>query len=271
MNERLNDYKEYLIARNKSMIYYNCIKLFLIHCENKKINYLEINQQTITDFFNENNYSAGSKNNHILAGRNFYSFLEIERDNNEWFKIKLLKTEKKEPDYLTLGDIERAIKMIATENKRLNVNKIEIVLLVMFYLGLRKGELLLAKREDFDLVNCMVKIHHRKTKEESILPIPNKLMKKLVNYFNSEVEETNAFNITLAEVNYLFCKVLSHYLGKKVHPHLARSGCATYLAEKGIQTNVIQKILNHKSILTTMRYTEPKQKDIERLYREKIK
>lgn len=269
MNERLNDYKTYLINLHKSLIYYNYLMPLVEYLQEKNLTFETLTKEELAQYFTDKKYKSGSINCLLKAGKDFCKF--IEQENSPFKEIKLLKTETKTPDYLTLEDIERAIKMIATEKKRLNVNKSEIVLLMMFYLGLRKSELLLAKREDFDLVNCMVKIHHKKTKEESILPIPNKLMKKLVNYFNSEPEEINAFNITLAEVNYLFRNVLSHYLGRKIHPHLTRSGCATYLAEKGIQTNVIQKILNHKSILTTMRYTEPKQKDIERLYREKIK
>lgn len=269
MIERLNDYKTYTLNLKKSLIYFNCLCPLSEYLQEKNLVFGTLTKEQLAQYFTDKNYKAGSINNVIKAGKDFCKF--IGQENNPFKEIKLLKTESKVVDYLTIQEIERAIKMIATENKRLNIDKTEIVLLVMFYLGLRKSEVLLAKREDFDLVNCTVKIHHIKTKEESILPISNKLMKKLIIYFNSEEEETNAFNVTLAEINYLFRNLLSHYLGRKIHPHLARSGCATYLAEKGIQTNVIQKILNHKSILTTMRYTEPKQNDIERLYREKIK
>ena len=41
-----------------------------------------------------------------------------------------------------------------------------------------------------------------------------------------------------------------------VHPHMLRHACGFYLANKGIDTRIIQDYLGHRSIRHTVRYTE---------------
>ena len=41
-----------------------------------------------------------------------------------------------------------------------------------------------------------------------------------------------------------------------VHPHMLRHACGYYLANKGIDTRIIQDLLGHVSITHTVRYTE---------------
>lgn len=42
----------------------------------------------------------------------------------------------------------------------------------------------------------------------------------------------------------------------KIHPHMLRHACGYYLANKGRDTRTIQDYLGHKSISTTVRYTQ---------------
>jgi site-specific recombinase XerD len=271
MIEILEKYQNYLLARNLSLVYKNFIKKFLEYCTAEHVEYQTITQQTITDFFNKNTYASNSKNNFIKAGRSFYSFLGIAKEQNEWFKIKMLKVERKLPEYLMLDDIQKAIKYITTYNSRLDSTKIETVLYFMFYTGIRKSELLNLKRASFDLTNCAVKIYEQKTKQEKIIYYPEKLRDKIQSYFNTSQEKENSFNITLGEINYLFGEIISKHLGKKIKPHLTRHGGARYMLEKGVPATIVQKILGHQSLNTTLIYLSPDQKMIERIYKEKIK
>jgi integrase len=262
-------YKEYLKARNQSMVYYNYIKLFLTYCNSKQINYLEINQQIITDFFNGNNYSPNSKNNFIKAGRSFYNFLNIPRENNEWFKIRMLEIARKEIEVIDLKDIEKVVKSVATYNSRLNADKIEIILLLMFYTIIRKSELLSLKRQDIDIVNGEMKIYEQKTKQENIIDFPLNLIPKIIAYFNAYPEENNAFNITFAEINYLFRGVMTKVLGKKCKPHLTRHGGIRYLLSK-IPPQDVQSMAGHKDIRTTLQYGIVNREERKKTYRQKI-
>jgi len=116
----------------------------------------------------------------------------------------------------------------------------------------------------------LVKIYASKTKEEKIIPFPEKIRDKINQYFQSEPEENNAFNLNKGNLEYLFRAVISKHLGKKLSPHNIRHGSAKYILNRGVPITVLQKLLGHKSIQTTLIYAEADKEEIERNYRQKI-
>ena len=199
----LDKYKDYLLARGQSLVYYNFIKKFLEYCKSKKINYKNITQENLTQFFTDNQYSLNSKNNFIKAGRSYGGFLEINKEQNEWYKIKLLKVERKIPNYLTENDLREAIKYLITyHSNKISIVKIHALMNFLFYTGIRKAELLGLKRVDFNLEEGKVKVYG-KGKKERILYYSVKVKKLLEQYFQSEIEKRNAFNLTIAKINYI--------------------------------------------------------------------
>jgi len=268
--ENLIRYKEYLLARNQSMVYYNYIKLWLQYCNKKNIDYLYISQKNITDFFNCSSYSSNSKNNFIKSGRSFYSFLNIAKENNEWFKIKLLEVERKQPKYITFEELLQGIKYYSTYSKAgMSSTKCNAILKFLFFTGIRKGELLSLNREKIDLINCSVNIWGQKDKTERIVYFPNIIIKDLTDYFNSEKELNNAFSITLAEINYL-SKKIGKYLNKNISTHIFRHSSATYMMRQNISPLVIQRILGHNSLQTTLIYANPDDKLAQEVYKKQI-
>jgi integrase len=181
----------------------------------------------------------------------------------------MLEVIKREIEVIELEDIQKTIRYIATYNSRLNANKIEIILYLMFYTLMRKSEILSLKRLDFDLVNSEIKIYEKKTKQENTVDFPEKFTPKIIAYFNSEPEENNALNITEPEINYLFRGVMSKALGKKVKPHLTRHGGIRYLLEK-LPPQDVQDIAGHKNIKTTLQYGKVNRKTRKENYRKKI-
>jgi site-specific recombinase XerD len=268
MKSKLEEYKNYLLNLKKSLVYYN----FLIPLSNylleKNLQFETLTKEQVAQYFTDKNYKPNSIDNVIKACRDYVKFLGL--PNHSISEIKQLDKVKRIPEYLTLEEIQKSVKYIATYNSRLNANQAEILLLFMFYIGVRKSEILNLKRENIDLVNCKVKIYDEKNKEEKILPFPDKIIKKLTDYFNAYPEEQNAFNITSSQINYLFRIVMSKALGKKIKPHLTRHGSGRYLLEKGVPITVVQKMFGHKSIQTTLQYLDPDQAMIDRTYRDKI-
>ena len=115
MNEQLTKYKQFLQARGQNNAYFNVMRIFKGYLE--KNNIIEITQQIITDFFIQGNYSNNSKNAFIRAGRNYYS-VYLQQEKNAWKEIKLLKVERKIPDYITEKDIDKAKQMLITYYSR---------------------------------------------------------------------------------------------------------------------------------------------------------
>jgi site-specific recombinase XerD len=269
MEDILNKYKEFLIARSLSLNYHNIMRIFLFYLKDKKIEPENITQKTITDFFNSNSsYSISTKNQFIKAGRNFYSFIGIE--NNEWTKIKLMKTERKIPDYLTEEEIERAISFIITyHSKRMTPIKIRALLHFLFYSGVRKNEILILKRNDFNFEDNTAKVYG-KGKKQRIICFPKNISKEIQDYFSSEPEINNCFNVSLGILNYL-PKLISKHLNKKVYPHLFRHSFARNLIyNKGVDINTVSKLLGHSSISTTLIYINPDEKAIKDNYKKLV-
>ena len=269
--EILNKYKEYLIARNQSMVYYNFIKTFLAYCEKNHVDYNNITQETITLFFNSNKYSSNSKNNFIKAGRSFYGFLNTPEDKNEWFKITLLKVDRKIPTYLSEEDLRACIKYLNTYSSNIGTSEQkEALLFFMFYTGARKGEILSLHRKDINLEECSVKLWGQKSKQDRIVYFSVKVKNRLVDYFNKEQETINAFNTTRMKIDYLIHSLNKYFPGKKISPHTFRHSFGRNLVEKGIPLGIISKQMGHSSINTTLIYTDPNEETIKKIMKDKI-
>lgn len=265
---RAEDYKQYLLNLKLSLVYYNYIRIFIAYLENNKLEFETITKEQLAEYFKIKSYSSNAINNVIKSCRGYSKFLGLEKHSS--FEIRLLEVAKRQRQYITLEDIKEAIKYISTYHYRINTNKIEIVLLLLFFTGMRKGELYNLNRTDFDFDKCLIKVYAEKTKEEKYLPFPKNLKDKIQNYFNSEKEEINAFNLKIGNLEYIFRGIINKHLGKKLSPHKLRHGSAKYLLKKGIPITTLQKILGHKSIFTTLIYAEADQQIIEQDYREKI-
>jgi len=268
--EELIKYKDFLIARNLSTNYFNVIRILLSFLQTKSIEFNAITQDIITEFFNTNNYSSNTKNQFIKGGRNYGDYLQIPKEQNQFYQIKLMKTERKIPDYLTEKDLGEAKKYLITyESKRISIPKINALLDFLFYSGIRKAELLNLKRTDFNFEENSVKVFGKGDKER-ITYYPEKIKKEIQDYFASEPEQINAFNITLGKINYMAIQI-GKYLGKRIYTHLFRHSGAREMQRKGIPLAILSKILGHGSIATTMIYCDENEEGRRNIYKERMK
>jgi len=266
--DNLEQYKEYLKNIKRSLAYYNYLRPLSEYLKKNDMEFVNITKDQLAKYFSDKKYSPNAINLVIKSCRDFCRYKKIE--SHACFEIKLLKVKRKVIEYLTLDEIERAIKHIATNNPRLNSDKVATILYFMFFTGIRKSELLNLTRDNIDVEKCLVKIYEEKTKKEKIIPYPKRINDRIKNYFLLEAEKNNAFNITKKQINYLFRNIMTKYLGRKIKPHLTRHGGARYLGNKGVPPTIIQKILGHTNLNTTLIYLEADQKMIEEKYREQI-
>jgi len=243
--ERLNKYKEYLEARQLSLNYYNIMHQFLAYLQEKSIEFTVLTQENITDFFNaHSNYSASTRNQFIKAGRHFALFLGM--TTSEFHKIRLMKTDRKIPDYLTEEDLTKAIKYMATYHSDTHSSdKISAILLFLFYTGVRKGELLSLKRADFNFDELTVKIWGQKSKTERMVYFPERVKNKIVKYFSIEKEEINAFNLTRRKIDYICLLLRKYFPNKKIKTNLfIHSDCRNMLRHN-IPITIEKDIMGH--------------------------
>jgi len=278
MNEILEKYKSFLIARKQSLNYHNIMRIFLGYLEEQKLDYQNITQEIITNFFNSHpDYEKRTLTQYIKAGRHFYSqFLQIPKENTEWYKIKYFKGHKNTPKFLTIEELGQIISQFCTyENRLMLPNKARVFINFVYMTGLRKEELLKLKRADINLESnpCEIKVIGKGDKERFVYfceKYSPKLKQELIDYFASEPETINVFNLTIGKVNYFFRRMNKYLVDRKISPHLFRhcvsadtqvftkKGWKKYneikIKDKILTYNFRKNILEYKALINIYKY-----------------
>ena len=178
-------------------------------------------------------------------------------------KIPLAKNKGKLPVVLNKDEV---IKMFGST---LNL-KHRLVLMFLYYTGIRLNELVNLKWEDIDFQRGIIHLKTAKGEKERVTFFHEKL-KNFIGYFNLK-KEGFVFISNFAKkyddsTVQLIVRNAAKKAGisKKVTPHILRHSFATHLLEAGADIRHIQKLLGHASLQTTQIYTHVANKDIKKL------
>jgi len=284
------DFKNYLAAKGYSSDYYKRIGNFLKWVAANNIDMTKITLQELHSFLNSlPSTHSGTVNSYILIVRLFYKFLNdtnvvpvslLESVTN---KFKLRRTSQTIKDYITKDELNDMIEMGQSFVEYVPPMKLSAILYFLFYTGLRRNEFLRLKRNDIDLAGCTVKVRiPTKNRQERIVFFPKRIaatktnpmvefVKLLTDYFASEPEEDNAFNMTPNSLQRLIKNLKDFVPKKNLTIHTFRHSFARMLAAQQIDSRIAQKLLGHKDIKSTMIYYDPDIDIIQGIYKEKVK
>jgi integrase/recombinase XerD len=138
------------------------------------------------------------------------------------------------------------------------------VVMVMYGTGLRISEACALEVTDIDAARGLVHVRHGKGNRERFAILPKRLLLALRSYwaasrpplpllFPSE-DATQPVSTDHIRTG-IAAAVRACGFSKKVSPHVLRHSFATHLLETGTELGVIQALLGHASIRTTMLYT----------------
>ncbi len=158
--------------------------------------------------------------------------------------------------------------VIALIQKTQNL-KHRALLMTAYSAGLRVSELVTLKIQDIDSKRMMLHIRAGKGKKDRMVPLSQKLLLTLRDYFRQyrpnvylfETESGEAYESRYAQAVLKESK-LKAGICKKGSIHLLRHSYATHLLESGTDIRYIQAFLGHNS-LQTMRYTHVSKLKIE--------
>jgi site-specific recombinase XerD len=199
--------------------------------------------------------------------RSVYFALKFFYENvlNEKFneKLPLAKKNLKLPVVLSRGEISKM--MEATNNI-----KHRLVLMFLYYAGLRLDEVRNLKWQDIDFDRDIIHIKTAKGEKERVVFLHPKLKEMLEIYginkqglvFRSQ-RDRKYNKRTIQQIVKNAAKKAG--IKKKVTPHTLRHSFATHLLEAGADIRYIQQLLGHKSLRTTQIYTHVANKDIKKL------
>lgn len=178
--QTINKYLEGINNPNTRKTYKFLLNKFHNFLQNNNIN--DINQENINTIIhdykahlNTQNYKATTINQHLIALKIFINdYTQIQYNKN----LKLVKTPRKKPRYLTTQQIQTALKY--TDNKT-----DELIIKLLTSTGLRIHEALKITKKELENTdetgNAMIQIIGKNTKRR-IVVIPTKLTKELKKY-----------------------------------------------------------------------------------------
>jgi len=208
-------------------------------------------------------YSTKSKS----TMRSAYFALKFFQENvlNTKFeeKLPLARKSLKLPLVLSKEEIN---KMIESTN---NI-KHKLVIMFLYYAGLRLDEARNLKWQDIDFDREIIHLKTAKGDKERVIFLHKKLIDMLKMYGIKEEgpvfvsQQGGKYNKrTIQQIIKFSSKKVG--IKKNVTPHTLRHSFATHLLESGADIRYIQQLLGHKNLKTTQIYTHVANKDIKKL------
>ena len=174
--------------------------------------------------------------------------------------------EHKLPNVLSKEEVAAILQVLVNQKHR-------TMLSLIYACGLRRGELLNLKPENVDSKRHLLLILNAKGKKDRVIPISDKVIMMLREYYKMYKPKTWLFEGQNAGEQYSdksIQSVLKQALekakvSKPVTLHWLRHSYATHLLESGTDLRYIQELLGHKSSKTTEIYTHVTEKGLQKI------
>ena len=263
MIKYLELYKQYLVVEKGLAM--NSVNAYI----NDIIDYFKFNEEGDSEgyfkYLKEREIKTSSMARKITSVKGYYSFLYRNRyiKENTFISIDLPKKEKKLPNYLTYGEIERMINSIKKEEL------LERALFETLYgCGFRVSELINIRLKDVHFEEKMIECIGKGNKQRYV-PVNDIALSCIYSYIkdirsNLKRKENDRLlflgykgkKLTRQYV-FLLIKELCSRAGikKVVSPHVIRHSFATHLIENNANLRAVQTMLGHQNITTTEIYT----------------
>lgn len=174
-----------------------------------------------------------------------------------WGDIKIKRPRKNRhlPDILSKEEVDKMIQL--TTNL-----KHKAIIAVLYSSGVRKEELLNLKTRDIDSNRMLIRVHNGKGNKSRDTLLAQNTLKLLRSYYRLYHPAEYLFESFRPGVPYSASSVKEVVqratqkagITKHIYPHSLRHAFATHLLEDGTNLKVIQKLLGHTSLRSTMIY-----------------
>jgi integrase/recombinase XerD len=252
--------------------FFNSLKFKVNSIENRK----KLNSSQVEKHISElikSGLSPRSANRKLSAIRSFLKYLVDtgQLEVNPAKEIKLLKTPKSLPKYLSFEEIESIFETLKSEKGALAFRNL-LMVEILYSAGLRVSELIRLKRQNINLETGYLIVEGKGGKQR-LVPFSE----QCAQYLKSWIDEERGKLTGWADRNeFIFCnrfgkpisrqgvwKILKKTAEKagvsdyknRVSPHVLRHSFATHLLNYGFNLKSLQAVLGHSDISTTQIYT----------------
>ena len=248
------NYRRY--SENTIKTYSDALEVFFRFFQNKKLESLTIEDiiQFNNDYILRKNLSSSYQNQVINAVKLFYR-----NRFNKTMEVDFIqrpRREKRLPNVLSKEEVKSILEAPTNLKHR-------AMLSLIYACGLRRSELLNLTLVDILSNRNLLFIRQSKGKKDRVVPISNKLIDILRDYYKAFKPKTWLFEGQFPNTKYsekslenvLKQSLTKTKISKKVSLHWLRHSYATHLLENGTDLRYIQELLGHSSSRTTEIYT----------------
>lgn len=208
--------------------------------------------------------SLSYQNQTVNAARLFFKTIQGSRLITE--QIERPRPEHKLPNVLSKEEVAAILHALQNQKHR-------TMLSLIYACGLRRGELLNLKPENIDSKRHLLIILNAKGKKDRVVPISDKVIEMLREYFKAYRPITWLFEGQNPGEQYSEKSIQSVLkqalekakISKPVTLHWLRHSYATHLLESGTDLRYIQELLGHKSSKTTEIYTHVTETSLQKI------
>jgi integrase/recombinase XerD len=216
------------------------------------------------DYIISRKYSASFQSGVINSVKLFFS-----NRLNRKLEPELVKRPK-QPKILPHVLPKEEVKLILQAHQNI---KHRAMLSLLYACGLRRGELLNIRIQDIDSKRGMLRINKGKGAKDRVVPISEKMLELLREYFQYERPKEYLFEgqalgqpySAKSLENVLQQAVKKAGISKKPTLHWLRHSYATHLLDNGTDLRFIQELLGHRSSKTTEIYTHVSTKSLQKI------
>jgi len=167
------------------------------------------------------------------------------------------KVRQKLPDILSGTEVDKLLEAVESTTYR-------AIVMVTYAVGLRISEVCALGIGDIDPKRMLIHVRHAKGGRDRYVPLPERVLFTLREYWKEmrpkgphlfPGQQPGTWVSDAAVRKNLKVAVAKARITKHVTPHVMRHSFATHLLELGTDIRVIQMLLGHRSIRTTLRYT----------------
>ncbi len=270
-NTTIRSFINFIEQYDKSLSFENFKKIDLI-------NFLEYKNMVLEK---HSELKMSSKKLYITHLKTFFTFINENLDMD--IKIStIFKLNIKIPSRTPKGVEKNDVKSI--ENYLLNMQlnnflsiRASLILKILLYSGARRGEIIALKTANFRVDNDLFIINTiGKGDKERILYMPLKLIQKEMIFYKNNgithIASTKNNKVMDGSQIYRFLNNIYKKIGiKYTGAHILRHTFAKSMIAKNVNIVTVKELLGHASIQTTMIYTNPNQKEVQRAYWDALK
>ena len=225
--------------------------------------------------------SSKSLSRKIATLKSLFKFLSDENiiKFNISKSLKIPKTEKNLPNYLTIHEMEIFFEKTLNE---IDISIRDLVVIdILYSTGIRVSECASIQLEYIDLNKRTIKVRGKGSKER-IVVFGDKTKINIINYLDDQSDKRNKF-LFPSEINKKSSKnncittrtiynIVKKYIklisgNEKLGPHSLRHSFATHLLQGGSDLMAIKDLLGHESLGSTQIYTHLDTKRMKEIYK----